>query len=58
MALMVLPCGRLCLFPGGERFVSLCGRQLPNTINPDGTYPLVNNIARWNGTTWSALVEE
>lgn len=29
--------------------------NFPNTINPDGTYPLVNNIACWNGTTWSAL---
>ncbi len=29
--------------------------NFPDVNNPDNTFPMVNNIARWNGTTWSAL---
>lgn len=31
------------------------GGSFPSALNPDGTFPTVNNIARWDGTTWSAL---
>ncbi len=31
------------------------GGNFPNVNNPDNTFPIVNNIARWDGATWSAL---
>ena len=31
------------------------GGNFPNVNNPDNTFPMVNNIARWNGTSWSVL---